>query len=115
MHRCVTKEGEWVFGTGKQSYVTGIDRVLQDLETSIKEWREDCFFNKGKGIDWKNIIGSKNQNEVLELAIRDVAVQIKGITAINEIIIYLDSNRLALLSIEINTVYGKEIQYTIDL
>ena len=57
---------EWCFGAGLSTYKTEEKAIEQDIESSLLEWKNNCFFALNHGIDWRTRLGSKNQKELLD-------------------------------------------------
>ena len=52
--RALDKNSDWVFGKGANSYKREKEAIIQNVETRILEWKNDCFFNFNAGVDWYN-------------------------------------------------------------
>lgn len=57
---------EWNFGKGKQDYLSNSQAIARNVQMKIKAWYGDCFFDMQNGIDWRNILGSKNAKKTLD-------------------------------------------------
>lgn len=66
---------EWDFGHGFSSYKREQAAVAQDIETSLYEFKYDCFFALQNGIDWITRLGKHNQRDQLD---RDVQQTIQS-------------------------------------
>lgn len=59
--RALSPTGDWTFGKGKNDYLSGNPAVAQNIQTRLNMILGECFFATTSGVDWLNIIGSKNQ------------------------------------------------------
>ena len=59
--RALDADGDWTFGKGISGFLVGRDALIENLKTRTKEWKGECFFALGDGIDWNNFldIGTK--------------------------------------------------------
>lgn len=105
--RNLDSEGDWQFGRGKQSYVSGTAAIAINVKTRLYSWVGDCFFDLPAGIDWWNRLGSKNQRQLLELDMRRIILQSDGVTGITEFDTTLVGREFT-ASYKINTIFSKE-------
>lgn len=106
--RALDTEGDWTFGKGKNDYKSGNAAIGQNVETRLKSFLGDCFFALDAGIDWFNLLGSKNQVG-LELAVRSVILNTALVTGIKSLSVSLDSRRRIAMTYVITTVYTELI------
>lgn len=101
--RAVDGLGDWMFGRGINDYKFGIDAVTQNISTRLKSFLGDCFFETSAGIDWFNLLGSKNQVS-LELAIRSVILNTQDVTGLVSANVNLDHETRAItIKYSVNT------------
>lgn len=106
--RTIDQEGDWTFGNGRGSYRSNLLGLIQNLETRLKEWVGDCFFNTGGGIDWYNRIGSNNKKELQE-DVKVLILQTKDVTGIEDLSLdYNNTSRNLNLTYSITTIYSNE-------
>ena len=82
--RANDQNGDWTFGLGKGSYLTGEAAIEQNLATSLRCWLNDCFWQLNFGVDWANLIGSARasaQNAII-LQCRQMIANSFGVTQI---------------------------------
>lgn len=72
---------DWIFGQGRSAYKVGLDAVSQDINTRLNSFLGDCFFARQDGIDWFNLIGSKNLL-TLQIAITTQILNTQGVLGI---------------------------------
>lgn len=80
---------DWTFGKGKNDYLQARRAVQQNIRTRLLSFLGDCFFNIEAGIDWFNLLGSKNQI-ALNLAVSTVLLNTDGVTSILQLELDLD-------------------------
>lgn len=103
--RSLDSNGDWTFGQGLLDYKTANDAVAQSIRTRLQSFLGDCFFNLGAGIDWFNLIGSKNQIG-LNLAISTTILNTENVTGILELFSELNNARVFTVSYKVQTTYS---------
>jgi hypothetical protein len=103
--RSLDSNGDWTFGQGLLDYKTGNDAIAQSIKTRLNSFLGDCFFNLGAGIDWFNLIGSKNEIG-LNLAISTTILNTENVTGILELSTTLDNNRVFTVNYQVQTTYS---------
>lgn len=104
--RSLTEDGDWTFGKGKNDYMVNQMAISQMVKTRLQSFIGDCFFAVDEGIDWFNLLGSKQQIQ-LELAVRAVILNTEGVTGIVSSEIALDSGtRRINMTYVVNTIYS---------
>lgn len=63
--RNLTNNGDWCFGKGRNSYLTGNQALMLNIKTRLLEFYRDCFWDMEKGIDWWTLMGGKDLKRVL--------------------------------------------------
>lgn len=112
--RQLTVTGDWTFGAGKSNFASGDIAIGLNINTRIKSWLNDCFFNQTAGIDWTNRLGSKNQRELLDIDIRRIILQSFGVTSIINFDTVLN-DRLFIGTYNIKTIFSPSFQNTISI
>lgn len=87
--RALNSSGDWLFGQGLSSYKSGIAALEQSLQTRVSMFIGDCFFSLNSGIDWFNLLGSKNELS-LQLAISAVILNTQNVTSLLQLSINLN-------------------------
>lgn len=111
--RAIDSSGDWLFGKSLNDYVSKNAAVQQDIKTRILEFLGNCFFNTVAGIDWFNLLGSKNEL-ALSLAISAVILNTENVTSILQLRISLNAARALFVSYQVQTTYsvtGSSFQY----
>ena len=105
--RAIDENNDFTFGKGRNNYKRGLDATNQNLKTRIQSFLGDCFFAQREGIDWFNLLGSKDQNQ-LSLAIAAVIINTDEVTRMNDFSLSLDRDRRGVsISYNIETVFGR--------
>lgn len=97
--------GDWVFGSGRNSYVTETQEVLLNVKTRVLSFLGDCFFAPLEGIDWWNLL-EYNRQEKAVMDVQAVISATDGVTDLVEIDSYLDSRRTLHLTYSIKDIYS---------
>lgn len=108
--RALDSEGDWVFGQGRGSYFVGIDEIIQDIETALQIYLNECFWRMDFGVDWFNLIGAKapiaQQNIIIQC--RQMIASRWGVTKINRVdVTFTDYRRFLSIVYDISTIYGQ--------
>lgn len=104
--RQIDVNGDWTFGKGRNNYLKGNDAVAQNIETRLRSFLGNCFFDLSSGIDWFNLLGSKDQ-QALNLAISSTILNTPNVTGINELSSFLDPiTRNFTVRYNVNTSYS---------
>ena len=106
--RALDENNDWTFGKGRNNYKRDLDAVSQSVKTRLQSFLGDCFFAERDGIDWFNLLGSKDKTQ-LGLAVAAVILNTTDVTKIVNFEINLDSGtRDVGISYSIDTVYGTD-------
>ena len=108
--RSIDSTNDWNFGKGKQSYVKNQDALMLNVQTRLQSFLNDCFFDTSAGIDWFNLLGSKDQENIVS-SVRKVIIETEGVTKINTIDFYTNSTTRNLeITYNINTQYTENVE-----
>lgn len=105
---------DWIWGTGKNSYVSETQEIALNIKTRLLSFLGDCFFATDAGIDYWNLL-TRNRQEELENQIQTTIVETPGVERINSIDIILGANRKFNITYSITTVYGTTLENAIPL
>lgn len=97
---------DWVFGSGKNSYVTENQEIGLNIETRVLSFLGDCFFATEEGIDWWNLLDMGKQ-EQLENSVQETIKNTPGVTAINSVDVVLGANRKITITYDVQTIYSE--------
>jgi hypothetical protein len=104
--RALDSNGDWIFGTGISAYLIGNSEVAQNIKTRLLCFINDCFWDVAAGIDWLNLLGSKNQQLALQLAISAVILNTANVTALSQISLVVSPSRQFTVQYLVQTTYG---------
>ncbi len=97
---------DWVFGSGKNSYVTENQEIGLNIQTRVLSFLGDCFFATEEGIDWWNLLDMGKQ-EQLENSVQETIKNTPGVTAINSVDVVLGANRKITITYDVQTIYSE--------
>ena len=104
--RSLDVNGDWQFGKGRNNYLSANKAIVQNISTRLNSFLGDCFFALDAGIDWFNLLGSKNQ-VALELAVRAIVLNTAGVTRLVDVSVELNHNtRRITMSYTVETIYS---------
>jgi len=107
--------GDWAFGKGKQSYLSEGGAIGKNIETRLKEFLNDAFWNQAAGADWPRLLGAPGNEKELELTCRSIILQSYGVTAVNSIdVIYDPRERNITMTCNLNTLYTSNFSLQIQ-
>ena len=113
--RALTPTGDWTLGNGIQNYATEEKAISLDIVTALKTFLGECFFATDAGVDWWNLLGGKDQTNLL-LQTRQVISSREGVTRINSVQAILDrTTRRIAISYNIDTIYSRNQTNTVSV
>ncbi len=104
--RSIDSDGDWSFGKGRNDYLSANDAIGQNIKTRLQSFLGDCFFAMSAGIDWFNLLGSKNIIG-LQLSIQATILNTPGVTRIVDFSLSLETNRRLNLQYTVETIYSR--------
>lgn len=107
--RALDAEGDWEFGKGQNDYKTANKAVAQNLQTRLKSFLGNCFFDASAGIDWFTFLGGKD-TLALQLAISAVILNTDNILGIIDLTTSLSTDRVFSLFYKVTTSFGIVIE-----
>jgi hypothetical protein len=90
--RSIDGNNDWNFGRGLASYRRDQDAVAQNIKTRLQSFLNDCFFAADQGIDWFNLLGSKNEVG-LKLSIASVILNTRFVINLEELSVTINQDR----------------------
>lgn len=102
---------DFVFGQGFTSYKKDEKEIEQDILCGLNEWKNDCFWALQNGIDWRNRLGLKNQQELLD---NDIIEVIKSREGVLDVIDFesMVTDRLYSCKCSIYTIFSENFIFT---
>lgn len=104
--RNLSGNGDWVFGSGKNSYVTENQEIGLNIKTRVLSFLGDCFFATEEGINWWNLLEIGKQ-EQLENSVQETIKNTAGVTAINSVNVVMGANRKITITYDVQTIYSE--------
>lgn len=104
--RALDENNDWTFGKGQNDYKTARAAVAQNIKTRLQSFLGDCFFSISSGIDWFNLLGTKNQL-ALNLAVSATVLNTTGVLNIVSSSMRLDTDRRLSFTFSVNTIFGE--------
>jgi hypothetical protein len=104
--RSIDSDGDWNFGKSRNDYLSANDAIGQNIKTRLQSFLGDCFFAMSAGIDWFNLLGSKNIIG-LQLSIQATILNTTGVTRIVDFSLSLETNRRLNLQYTVETIYSR--------
>ncbi|MDR3244668.1 MAG: hypothetical protein LBT79_07970 [Elusimicrobiota bacterium] len=102
-HRGIDTNGDWIFGKGRNSYDTNNKAILTNVKTRLLSFYNDCFFDLEAGIDWWNLLGSKNL-ENLFLSIKECILGSYGVAKIVSFSTHFSQDRIVSISFSLRLI-----------
>ena len=114
--RALDAQGDWTFGKGGNNYKTGILAVAQNIKTRVSSFLGDCFFATNQGIDWFNLLGSKDPLGI-NIAVARTILNTPNVTGIERLYITLNDAREIRIDYAAQTSYSVGVQgdFSLDL
>jgi hypothetical protein len=106
---------DWVFGRGNSSYNLEDSAIAENIQTRLRCFLGDCFFDAGAGIDWFRLLGIRGSKAELVLACRFIILNSFGVVRVNTIDANVNENRRLTLSISIDTIFSQQYILTIGV
>lgn len=96
---------DWTFGKGQNDYLRDLRALVQSIDTRLNCFLGQCFFDIGAGIDWFNLLGSKDQT-TLRLALVSTILNTSGVTGLLQLSIVLSTARRLTVQYRVQTIYS---------
>jgi hypothetical protein len=104
--RGLDQNHDWLFGIGKNAYLSQTQAIAQQIRSRLLEFKRDCFWNVQAGVDWFKYLGGKDQLG-LDLAVRTVILNTPQVTGLKSLVLNLNHKTRELkLQYEAVTVFS---------
>jgi hypothetical protein len=113
--RRLDENGDWIFGQSLANYITKSAMVQQNVVTRIKSFKNDWFLDVDAGIDWWNILGSKNNEKTILRELERVILGTEGIRTIERLRIDGINKRDASITIIATDIYDQTFTENIGI
>lgn len=108
--RALDQDKDWTFGTSLNNYLRNKDAVIQNIATNLNSFFGDCFFDQQKGLNWFNLLGTKDQTS-LNLAITTAILNTDQVISLSQLSVFLDEiTRNLRVTFTVQTTYGQQTQ-----
>jgi len=105
------KHGDWRFGRGKALYIKGSNAISQKVVTRLRSFKRDWFLDVDAGVDWVQLLGSRNSEDKILREVERIIVSTEGVLQLTSISINTDRiNRIATIYASYKDVYGTETE-----
>lgn len=103
--RSLDSNHDWTFGKGKNNYLVNNSAVTQLIQTNLLSYTGDCFFALEDGIDWLNILGSKNILRA-RIQISNTILNTPNVQTVVELNLNVNQNRSMTVTYQVVTLYS---------
>lgn len=113
-----TIAGDWTFGQGRQNFLITDRAIAENIRTRLQCFLADCSWSMGFGIDWWNLLGSRNPTAEVGIILqcRQMVAESFGVVTIQTIEAKTDvSTRLLTLVLVIDTIYSKNTRIALAI
>ena len=110
------QDDDWAFGFGQQNYLTLTDAIMKNVQTRLRYFYSECFFDANRGVAWLDILGRpKRDQDLAVLAIKNEIGDCYGVIAINDVQYLLDANRNLTITYAVDTIYSTGVTGTVTI
>lgn len=104
--RAVDNNNDWTFGKGQNDYKSDLAGVAQNAKCRLQCFLGDNYFNLSGGIDWFNLVGSKDFLR-LRMEISNCLRNTYGVSRLIGVQVIVDDDRNFTISYSLDTIYGE--------
>ncbi len=113
--RNLDSAGDFIFGRGVQSYVTGQAAIALDIKTYLKLWTGNAYWALQAGINWRQYL-DRNQKARLLAGLQTGIMGRFGVMALNELSADLNPRtRRIVIRYDVQTIFTKSFQDSITI
>ena len=114
--RRLKDDGDWAFGKGLSSYNFEDAAIGEDIQTKLKSFLNDCWFDQEFGVDWFRLLGTKGTRDEIKLTVRSVILRVEGVVRVNEISALFDGvTRSLTIQYNVDTIYSQGYANTVEV
>ena len=88
--RALDANADWEFGGGESNYLEGNLAIGQQIKCRLLEFTGNCFWNPQGGLNWPNLLGQRNNQELLNLQVGSVISNTPGVTSLQKLNVVLN-------------------------
>ena len=112
--RSLDAQHDWQLGKGRQDYLVAQDEIIQNIETRLLSFVNDCYFDMDAGVDWRRLLGSKNTESEIILSCRAVILDTEKVVKVNDISASVLDRQIT-IEYNIDTIYSTQYQQTLNI
>ncbi|QEO57551.1 hypothetical protein [Francisella marina] len=106
---------DWTFGKSLANYHKNNDSAIsQNIKTRLLSFKNDWFLDTEANIDWINILGSKNNKQIIEDEVLRVTSQTFGVARVTAIEI-ITTQRKAKINVTFDTIYTRDVTIGVEI
>ena len=106
----LSSSGDWQFGQGLSNYTTANNAIALNIQTALKTFLGDAFWQANFGVDWINLLGNKNTEASILSQTRAIIAGCYGVVQINSVNYNLNTTtRQLTLTYTISTIYSSNV------
>lgn len=114
--RALDQDNDWMFGKGKQSYLSDGQAIAANIKTRLLSYYGDCFFDLYAGINWPRLLGGKGTSTEIKLTVRAVILKSYGVLKINKLdVVENRVTRSLSITYDIDTIYTENLTQTVGV
>jgi len=102
------RNGDWTAGQGLANNLTESNEIAQNVATRIKSFQNDSFMDTAANIDWFNILGQKNNEQVVLQEVRRVALETFGVRRVDSVSVENLTDRVVTIRLAYQDIYGED-------
>jgi len=102
--RNVSSAGAWSFGAGRQNFARDDKAIQLNIETTLKSFESEYFFDTDFGLPWFDLINAQNKDIVI-LTIKSTIVACYGVMKVQELEYTFTGARELEIKYSILTIY----------
>ena len=106
--RKLDSNNDWTFGQGRANYATEDTAIRQNVKTRLQSFMFDWFLDVDANIDWWNILGRKNNKQVILDNVKATTINTDGVTSVDNIEITNEANRVLQIQVTFTTIYSQQ-------
>lgn len=107
--RQLTTSGDWTFGAGTSGFAQAEQAINLNVQTLIKSWQGDCFFDLQAGINWKGLL-NVGQQKNLNAALQNLLAAAYGVVQVRTSAVAFDPfDRSLTATYTVDTVYTQNV------
>jgi hypothetical protein len=112
--RALDTDKDWLFGSGRAAYAANNNAICLNIETIMRTFLGECFFNPDMGVPWFDIINYRNKDAVV-LYLKSVMIQIYGVIKVTELEYTFTTGREFNIKYQIETLYSSNVRGEINI